>query len=65
MDGKETYKRIRQDKRLNSLPVVVFTSSEKPEDKKMFSSFGVELITKPDNIRRMNDIARHLLSFCP
>jgi CheY-like chemotaxis protein len=64
LDGKETFHRIRKDQRLQNLPVIVFTSSQKPADRLLFNSFGVEMITKPSNFVYMNSIAKQMLGFC-
>ncbi len=64
LDGFQTFQRIKQEPELQSVPIVVFTSSENPKDKAMFKKLGVELITKPDNIIYMNQIASHMLSSC-
>jgi CheY-like chemotaxis protein len=64
LDGKETLMRIREDQKLQQVPVVVFTSSESPYDKSLFNSLGIELITKPNNICYLSGIASHMLSVC-
>ena len=62
LDGVQTFQRIKQEPELQRVPVVIFTSSENPSDKTLFSGFGVELITKPDNISYLNQIANRMLS---
>jgi len=64
LDGKETFNRVKKDQRLQNLPVIVFTSSQKPADRLLFNSFGVEMITKPSNFVYMNSIATKMLGFC-
>ena len=64
LDGKETFQRIKEDSRLQDLPVVIFTSSQKPSDKVLFNSLGAELIVKPSNYNYMNSIATRMLGFC-
>jgi CheY-like chemotaxis protein len=64
LDGKETFERIKSDPGLNSVPIVIFTSSESPYDKALFREKGAELITKPDNLSYMMKIASYMLSQC-
>ncbi len=64
LDGKETFERIKKDNTLQTVPVIVFSSSEKPQDKDMFSKQGIEYFIKPSNISYMNSIASHMLSVC-
>src|SRR5689334_15571811 len=53
LDGKETLSRIKADPALQQVPVVIFTSSENPADKKLFNRQGVTLLTKPYDISHM------------
>jgi CheY-like chemotaxis protein len=64
LDGKETFEHIKSDPQLTDIPLVVFTSSENPNDKALFNKKGVEMITKPDNVLYMNEIASHMLCNC-
>lgn len=64
LDGKETYRKIKHELKLESLPVIVFSSSQNPNDKNLFASWGVEFITKPDNPSYLNKIVSHMLNVC-
>ena len=64
LDGKQTYQRLKADPDFKEIPVVVFTSSENPNDEKLFRSLGVVLLSKPDNLAYMNNIAGDILSYC-
>ena len=64
LDGKETYEKIKNDLKLESVPVIIFTSSHSPHDKNMFSSLGVEYINKPMNFSYMREIVRHMIGVC-
>ena len=64
LDGKETYQRVKKDERLQKLPVIVFTSSQRPADKQLFNSMGIELIVKPSSMDYMNNIANRFVGFC-
>ncbi len=63
LDGRETFSKIRNE--LNcSVPVIIFTSSQNPEDRSLFNSLGIEFITKPDEFARMNMIVDHMVDMC-
>ena len=64
MDGKETFERLRQDAVLGLLPVIVFSSSEKPQDKALFNNLGIDYFTKPSDIKYMSQIVNHMISKC-
>jgi CheY-like chemotaxis protein len=64
LDGKETYKKIKNELKIESVPVIIFTSSSNPSDKQMFSSLGVEFITKPDDFEYFNKAIRYMVNVC-
>lgn len=64
LNGGDTFLRLRAHPVLKQIPVVVFTSSENPQDKALFQRLGVELITKPDHLSYLYQIAGHMLSHC-
>lgn len=64
LDGKETYRKIRNELKLDAVPIIVFTSSQNPHDKAMFNNLGVEVITKPYDFSYMHTIVTHMLSVC-
>ena len=64
LDGKETYLRLRSDSNLQNIPVIVFSSSERPGDKDLFNGFGIEYFTKPSNYSYMNQIVHHMIEVC-
>jgi CheY-like chemotaxis protein len=64
MDGKETIKKIREQEELNSMPVVVFTTSSNIADKKYFESQGIHFITKPFDYKVFTRQIIELLSLC-
>lgn len=64
LNGKETFEKIKEDQRLQQVPVIVFSSSEKPADKQMFNALGVEFFTKPTSISYMNQIVHHMIDVC-
>ena len=64
LNGMETCHRIKTDDVLQSIPVMIFSSSEKPMDKNDFSEMGIEYFTKPNHVEQIRDIAGHMVSVC-
>jgi CheY-like chemotaxis protein len=64
MDGKQTVLRIQKDMDLASIPVIIFTTSANILDKLFFLTKGVEMLTKPDEVREYYGIAKKLLNLC-
>lgn len=64
LDGRETFERIKKEQRLRQVPVIVFSSSEKPADKQLFNSLGIEYFTKPTSLSYMNEIVAHMINVC-
>lgn len=61
IDGKEVFKKIRQNSFLNAIPIIVFSSGEHPADKALFNELGIEYIIKPTRVSNMGEIANHML----
>jgi CheY-like chemotaxis protein len=64
MDGKQTLAEIKKDSKLREVPVVVFSTSNNPEDKTYCERYGVELITKPSTMHTMLQEVKKLLEPC-
>ncbi len=64
MDGKQTFKLIKSDDALRSIPIVIFSTSDSEMDKIFFSGFNVEYIVKPVNSITLKKIAERLLHYC-
>jgi CheY-like chemotaxis protein len=64
LDGKETYKKIKHELKLDDIPVIIFTSSHNPHDKKLFAGLDVEYINKPTDYSFLNQVIRHMISIC-
>ncbi|HTF30423.1 MAG TPA: response regulator [Flavitalea sp.] len=64
MDGRKTLEMIRQDPQLQHIPVVVYTSSQSPNDYKFFKSHGVEFITKPMTLSSWKKAVDEMLYLC-
>jgi two-component system response regulator len=61
LDGRKTFEKIKTKPGLEKIPVVIFTSSQNPNDKNFFQEAGVELISKPYDFSFMHDIAQRML----
>ena len=64
LDGKKTFEKIKTNPALEKIPVVIFTSSQNPNDKNFFHNAGIELITKPNDYSFMSSIAQRMLNHC-
>jgi CheY-like chemotaxis protein len=64
MDGKQAVVEIKKIEELNEVPIVVFSTSNHPSDKKFCELYGVELVTKPANFAQITSEAERLLQHC-
>jgi CheY-like chemotaxis protein len=60
IDGKETARLLQVDDKFKKIPVVFFSTSASPFDKKIIEKSGAELITKPSLYEEWLAIARKL-----
>ena len=64
LDGMETFERIKEDKALQKVPIIVFSSSARPADKALFNSLGIEFFTKPSDMSYFDTIVSHMIEVC-
>lgn len=64
MDGKQAIKKLKEHKELAMIPVVVFTTSSNPNDRKYFEDEGIHFITKPFDYKVFTTEIVNLLAFC-
>ncbi|MDQ3279608.1 MAG: response regulator [Bacteroidota bacterium] len=64
MDGKKTLTVIKEDEKLQNLPVVIFSTSSSEKDRSYCAQLGVELVTKPSNMTQMRHEVKRLLQPC-
>lgn len=64
MDGKKAVTLIKKDKELDSIPVVMFTTSSSPLDQTFCERHGVPFMTKPVSQRGLEETVKKLLSLC-
>lgn len=62
MDGKQTLDRIKADKDLAHLNVVIFTSSENPNDRIFFKKKGVNVVVKPFDSKNLKQIVKGFIN---
>lgn len=60
MDGKETLELLRANDKFKSLPVIFFSTSASPMDRRIIETSGTELITKPSLYEEWLVIAKKL-----
>lgn len=64
MDGKQAVLEIKKIKKLDQVPIVVFSTSSHPSDLFFCKQHGVELVTKPANFKQITREAERLLQHC-
>jgi CheY-like chemotaxis protein len=64
MDGKETLVAIRRHKTYDNIPIVIFSTSEKPEDKKFAADLEADYITKPIQFSAMEKLVGEFVEKC-
>jgi CheY-like chemotaxis protein len=64
MDGKETLSNIRNFEELKEVPVILFTTSNNPVEKKFAEKYGAGFITKPIDSEQMERITHQFIDHC-
>jgi CheY-like chemotaxis protein len=64
MDGKETLKKIKEDRALSSIPIVMLTTSSAIADKLFCAHYNVKMMTKPHSYKEMQSIIEKVLGHC-
>ncbi|MGZ8509940.1 MAG: response regulator [Chitinophagaceae bacterium] len=65
LNGGEILKTLKQSNRYDTIPKIVWSTSGSEIYKKLcFESGAHDYVIKPSNIKELEGIARHLLSFC-
>ena len=64
LDGRQTFERIKADTQLKSIPVVILSSGQNPNDKSFFSKEDIPYFTKPVRVSDMENLASELLNHC-
>jgi CheY-like chemotaxis protein len=65
LNGAEILKVLKQNSRYDNIPKIVWSTSGSEIYKRLcFESGANDYVIKPSNIKELENIARHLLSFC-
>jgi CheY-like chemotaxis protein len=63
-DGREVLRRIKQDETLKKIPVVIFTTSNNPQDVEACYQFGVNsYIVKPINFSKLKQNIQTIVDY--
>ncbi|MEM7717003.1 MAG: response regulator [Cyanobacteria bacterium P01_A01_bin.68] len=63
-DGREVLEQIKQDERLKTIPVIVFTTSSNPKDIETCYRFGVNsYILKPMNVKKSKEVMQSIVDY--
>jgi CheY-like chemotaxis protein len=64
INGKEVLMRLREMDHLQSVPVVLFSTSSQPVDKNFAKKYNAGFITKPIDVKQMAYIADQFIEHC-
>jgi len=65
LNGTETLRKLKNDERYRTIPVIIFSTSINPMEKEKCMQLGAHsYITKPVSFRESIDTARTFLQFC-
>jgi len=64
MDGKQTLQYIRSHKQYQAIPIVVFTTSDRPTDIAFCQQYNTPLFTKPIDYKSLKKTMGQILGFC-
>ncbi|MFL5772659.1 MAG: response regulator [Flavisolibacter sp.] len=64
MNGKQTIMKMKENKFLARIPIVVFTTSTSEADRKYFEDIGVHFISKPFQYNVFTNQIIDLLAYC-
>ncbi len=63
-DGREVLARIKQDQELQTIPVVIFSTSSNPKDVDACYRYGISgYLVKPMNTSRLNQLVKTFLEY--
>jgi CheY-like chemotaxis protein len=64
LNGKETLSFIKQDPLFDTIPIVVFTTSNSLADRQYCASYGIQMLTKPITFNALKQVVEELLDLC-
>jgi CheY-like chemotaxis protein len=64
LSGKELLVQVRQLKNMETVPIVLFSTSSMPDDKKFAKQYGATVITKPLSVQQMQSVTNLFIDHC-
>lgn len=65
LNGADILKVLKENEKLDHIPKVIWSTSDAPTYKQMCFELGArDYLVKPSKISALEDIARHMLSYC-
>ena len=65
LNGAEILKELKKNKRYQSIPKIIWSTSDAPVYKKMCLELGAsDYLVKPSKINALQDMIKHMLSYC-
>ncbi|RYG39313.1 MAG: response regulator [Chitinophagaceae bacterium] len=64
LSGTEVMERLKGHEHYRNLNIVVFTTSSSPSDREACTALGVDMITKPSDLKEFEATAKRLLTYC-
>ena len=65
MDGREALEKLKADPDLRQIPVVIFTTSQSPDDRGLVEALGAAgFMTKPSSFQDLVALVRRLPEYC-
>jgi CheY-like chemotaxis protein len=63
LDGRETLAILKKEARFNTIPMVVFTTSNSELDKHFFEWMNTEMLTKPFTYKALKNTLQRILAY--
>jgi CheY-like chemotaxis protein len=64
MDGKKALQKIRQSEEFPEIPIVIFSTSNRQEDKDFAREWGADFITKPNSYKNLETLVGEFVKRC-
>src|SRR5437899_2893153 len=64
ISGKDVLKQLRKMDFYSETPIILFSTSNSPQEKEMAKKYNSVLITKPVNLGHLNSIVDEFIEYC-
>ena len=64
LNGRETLIAIRKNKKYDSIPIVIYTTTINPSEESYYSNLGASCVSKSTSIEGVRQTAKILAEFC-